>query len=127
MKSRRIFYGLSTALLALAMGGSAGMKLTRAEPLVQGMEHLGFPSYMMTILGVWYAGAAVAILVPGVPRIKEWAYAGITFALSGAVFSHLTMGDPVAQWAPLLVLLPLTAVSYWLRPADRRLHLPHAE
>lgn len=122
MKSRRIFYWISTALLALAMAGSATMKLTRAEPLVQGMEHLGFPSYMMTILGVWYAGAAIALLIPAMPRIKEWAYAGITFALTGAVFSHLAMGDPVAQWAPLPVLLLLTAASYVLRPDDRRLH-----
>lgn len=121
MNKRIIGYWLTTGLLSLALFGSAFGKLTQQEPMVQSMEHLGHPLYLLTLLGIWYGAGAIALLMPGTARIKEWAYAGITFAFTGALASHIAAGDPIAQSAPVFVLLALTGLSYWLRPADRRL------
>ena len=85
------------------------------------MKKLGYPLYFPRILGAWKLLAAVALLAPGFPRVKEWAYAGITFAMTGAFISHIAAGDPVATWFPPLVVLALALGSYALRPADRRL------
>jgi len=74
-----------------------------------------------TLLGVWKLLGAAAIAAPGLPRLKEWAYAGVLFDLSGAAFSHASSGDPAAKVAVPLVLLGLAAVSWAFRPASRRL------
>jgi len=121
MTAKTIAYWATTGLLSLALFGSGLGKLTQQEPLVQSMEHLGFPLYLMTILGVWYVGAAIALMAPGLARVKEWAYAGIVFAMTGAFASHLFAGDGVAMAAPTLVLTALAIGSYWLRPATRQL------
>ena len=75
----------------------------------------------MSILGTWKLLGAAAIVVPGLPRLKEWAYAGILLELSGAALSHAAAGDPAGKVAVPLVLLVLAAVSWALRPASRRL------
>lgn len=121
MNARTIGYWASTGLVAVAMLGGGFGKLTQAEPLVESMNHLGYPLYLMTILGTWYALAAVALLAPGLGRLKEWTYAGIVFAMTGAFASHVLAGDPVGQSAPTLVLTGLAVASYVLRPASRRL------
>lgn len=63
----------------------------------------------------------VAVLVPGIPLVKEWAYAGFFFVMSGAIVSHIAVGDPVSQIFPPLLLLVLTVVSWYLRPENRKL------
>ena len=88
---------------------------------VEIMERIGYPNYVGRILGAWYVGAAVALVVPGVPRVKEWAYAGVIFAMTGAFASHIFSGDAIADFAPSLVLILLTVASYSLRPVNRRL------
>lgn len=121
MTAKNIAYWATTGLLSVAMLGSGVGKLTQQEPLVQSMEHLGFPLYMMTILGVWYVLAPVALLAPRLGRLKEWAYAGVVFAMTGAFAAHILAGDGVAMAAPTLVLTALAVASYLLRPASRQL------
>lgn len=115
--SRTIVYWVSTALLALALLGSLSY-LTGSEQVVQGFAKAGYPQHLRIVLGVAKPVAAVVLLLPGLPVLKEWAYAGVTFALVMATISAYSVGDP---WYLPLVLLALLVVSYFTRPADRRL------
>ena len=112
-----IFTGLLAAVLLL--GGV--MDVLRAPPVVQTVVALGYPAYLATLLGVWKLLGAAAVVSPGLPRLKEWAYAGVLFELSGAAFSHAASGDPASKVAVPLVLLAIAAASWALRPASRRL------
>ncbi len=97
------------------------MDVLRAPPVVQTIVALGYPAYLASILGVWKLLGAAAIAAPALPRLKEWAYAGVLFDLSGAALSHGLSGDPASKVAVPLVLLAIAAVSWALRPATRRL------
>ena len=92
-----------------------------APPGVYGIKYLGYPVYILTILGIWKILGTVALLVPKFPLLKEWAYAGFFFIMSGAIYSHVAIGDPLAEILPSLLLLVLTVVSWYFRPADRRI------
>jgi hypothetical protein len=81
---------------------------------------LGYPAYLLTILGVWKLLGVVAVLIPKFPLVKEWAYAGFFFAMSGAVFSHLASGDEAKELFGPVLLIILTVVSWYFRPADRK-------
>ena len=119
--SRNTGYWAATGLFCLALGSGGLGHLLRAAPMAEGMAALGYPAYVMTILGVAKLCGVAALLVPGLPLMKEWAYAGFTFNLLGATISHLFAGDPIAEALPPLVLLGIAAASYYLRPASRRL------
>ncbi len=119
MNARSIAYWITTALFVLALGASALGDLVLAPPIVEGITSLGYPLYFVTILGVWKALGALAIAVPGLPRLKEWAYAGFFFHLTGAIASHLAVGDVAI--APPVVLLLLGVASWALRPQSRTL------
>jgi uncharacterized membrane protein YphA (DoxX/SURF4 family) len=84
------------------------------------MEHLGYPTYFLFIIGVWKIPCAIALLAPRFPRLKEWAYAGATFNYTGAVTSHLSVGDGAGKWVGPLVYAGIALASWALRPADRR-------
>ena len=99
------------------------MNLMRAEMQKEAMTALGYPDYLMTILGVAKILGVIALLIPGVPLLKEWAYAGFTFDLLSAAASHAFVGDALAEIIMPLVILAIAAVSYWLRPPTRRLQL----
>ncbi len=124
MKTRSIAYAATTALTALgfAFGGIAD--LMHNPEVVEGMTHLGYPAYLATLLGIWKVLGAAAIVAPGTARLKEFAYAGILFDLTGAAFSHAASGDPAGQVITPLVLLGIAAASYALRPASRSLGAP---
>src|SRR5204862_5828673 len=83
---------------------------------VDSMTHLGYPVYLVTILGVWKILGVVALLIPRFPLLKEWAYAGFFFIMSGAILSHIAVGDTVIEMFPSLLLLILTVVSWYFRP-----------
>ncbi|MNI63572.1 hypothetical protein D3C73_1189540 [compost metagenome] len=85
------------------------------------MAHLGYPLYFLTLLGIWKILGVIAVLIPKFPLLKEWAYAGFFFAMSGAVFSHLAMGDAAKDLFGPVLLLVLTATSWYFRPADRKI------
>jgi len=114
-------FWISTGLLAAVLLLGGAMDVLRAPPVVQTITALVYPAYVATLLGVWKLLGAAAIAAPGLPRLKEWAYAGVLFDLSGAAFSHASSGDPAAKVAVPLVLLGLAAVSWAFRPASRRL------
>ena len=121
MKKQLIGYWLATALFCLAMTAGGMMNLMRAEMQKEAMAALGYPDYLMTILGVAKMLGVMALLIPGVPLLKEWAYAGFTFDLLGAASSHAFVGDPPAEMLVPLVILAIAIASYCLRPSTRRL------
>ena len=120
-KGRAIGYWVTTSILALEflMGGLTS--LARLPAAVDGMAHLGYPAYFGLLLGAWKVLGAIAIMAPGTPRLKEWAYAGIAFDLTGAVVSILASGDgPIVAIMPL-VFIPILIASWALRPSSRTL------
>ncbi len=119
MKLRPILYWFSTVLIAGFMTMSAVMSLTHNPQAVEGTKKLGYPPYFMDILGTAYLLGALALLAPGFARLKEWAYAGFTFAFIGAFWTHLAMGEKPQSISPLVALALLVA-SYRLRPDSRR-------
>ena len=119
-KRDKIIYWISTGWLALGMVSTGIVQLIRSEKEVQNFANLGYPGYLLTILGIWKILAVVAVLVPKFPLLKEWAYAGFFFAMSGAILSHIGAGNPVGQIFPPLLLLVLTVISWYFRPADRK-------
>ena len=124
MKKRdKIIYWISTIWLASGMLASGLQQIFHAKAFVDMLDHLGYPLYFLYILGVWKILGVVAILVPHFKQVKEWAYAGFFLAMSGAVFSHIALGDPIVEVVPSLVLLTLTLVSWYFRPADRKMVL----
>jgi uncharacterized membrane protein YphA (DoxX/SURF4 family) len=121
MNSRTIGYWTTTGLLGFAFVAGGIMDLTHAPELVATLGQLGYPSYLATLLGTWKLLGAGAIVVPRLPRLKEWAYAGVAFDLTGAIFSHLSVGDPASKVVAPLVLLGLAVASWSLRPESRTL------
>lgn len=120
-KRNTIIYWIATAWLALGMLSTGVVQLIKMEEEVAMMKHLGYPLYFLTILGAWKILGVVAVLVPKFPLLKEWTYAGFFFAMSGAVFSHLACGDGAKELFGPVLLLVLTAVSWYFRPADRKI------
>lgn len=120
-KRNKIIYWIATVWLALGMVSTGAVQLLKVKEEVDNMIHLGYPIYFLTILGVWKMLGVIAVLVPKFPILKEWAYAGFFFAMSGATISRLVMGDPVSKVFPSVLLLILTMVSWYYRPADRKL------
>jgi hypothetical protein len=116
---RRIIYWGSTALVCLGLFGSLSY-LTGSEQVVAGFAKAGYPQYLRIILGIAKPIAAIVILLPGFPLLKEWAYAGVTFALVMATISSF-VSEGGMKWILPLVLLALLAVSYLTRPPNRRL------
>lgn len=121
MNARIIAYWTATVLIALALLSGGIASVARAEPNVRGMAELGYPAYLLTVLGVWKLLGAAALLAPRLPLVKEWAYAGIAFDLSGAAFSHAAIGHPAPKVAVPLVLLAIAGCSWALRLESRRL------
>jgi hypothetical protein len=117
--ARKIVYWGATALVSLALLGSLSY-LTGSEQVVAGFTKAGYPQYLRIILGVAKPVAAIVLLLPGFALLKEWAYAGVTFALTMAFISTYLSGDGAKAWILPLVLLALVAVSYVTRPASRR-------
>ena len=119
-KRNKIIYWIATGWLALGMVSTGIVQLIKMKEEAEMMDHLGYPLYFLTILGIWKLLGVVAILVPKFPVVKEWAYAGFFFAMSGALFSHAAVGDEaIAYFGPSLLIV-LTAVSWYFRPADRK-------
>jgi uncharacterized membrane protein YphA (DoxX/SURF4 family) len=122
MKTRLIAYWVTTALTAFAFLAGGASDLARPAELMKGMAELGYPDYVVTILGVWKVLGAIAVLAPGLSRLKEWAYAGMFFDLSGAAASHAAVGDPVAKIVTPLIILGIVIASWALRPESRKLN-----
>lgn len=121
MKKRdKIIYWISTLWLALGMTSTGIVQLIQMDEEVAKMSQLGYPLYFLTIIGVWKLLGVVAVLAPKFPLVKEWAYAGFFFTMSGALFSHFASGDPAIEYFGPGLLLTLTVVSWYFRPEDRK-------
>jgi len=127
-RAGKIIYWIATLWLASGMLASGILQLLKvkaegalAPPGVYGITQLGYPVYLLTILGVWKSLGVTAILIPGFPLLKEWAYAGFFFVVSGAIFSHIASGHSAIEIFPSLLLLVLTVVSWYFRPASRKI------
>ena len=90
-------------------------------------NRLGYPIYFLTILSIWKILGVVAVLIPRFPLLKEWAYAGFFFAMSGAVFSHLASGSGAMDYFGPVLLIVLTVTSWYFRPDDRKVVSAHQE
>jgi uncharacterized membrane protein YphA (DoxX/SURF4 family) len=119
----KIIYWASTLWLALGMLSTAAVQVFHVHAKVDFITHLNYPVYFLTILGIWKILGVAAVLIPKFPLLKEWAYAGFFFVMSGAILSHLSAGDQVNEIFPSLLLLTLTVISWYFRPADRRILL----
>lgn len=120
-KRNKIIYWISTAWLALGMLSTGAVQVFKFQPESEYIARLGYPDYFLTILGSWKILGTIAVLLPKFTLVKEWAYAGFFFMMSGAVLSHIAAGSPVNDMFPSLLLLALTLISYFFRPAARKL------
>lgn len=120
-RTRRIAFWATTLIIVFELVAGSVWNLVPIEWVEIQLEHLGYPHFFAYLLGVWQVGAAVAIIAPGFPLIKEWAYAGAFLLWSGGVVSHLAVGDGVQSWSAPLMFAILAVASWMLRPADRRL------
>ncbi len=125
-KLKTTVYWLSTGLLGLDFLVGGAFQIARSPQAVEGFAHLGYPAYFVTLLGVWKILGALVLLVPGFPRLKEWAYAGIFFDVTAAVVSVIAVGDGIALALLPFAFVVLTLVSWALRPASRTLVQPLA-
>jgi uncharacterized membrane protein YphA (DoxX/SURF4 family) len=119
-KTNKIIYWIATLWLALGMLSTGIVQILKLKEEADMMAHLGYPLYFLTILGVWKILGVIAILIPKFPLLKEWAYAGFFFAMSGAIFSHFASGDGAKEYFGPTLLLVLTIISWYYRPADRK-------
>lgn len=124
MKTKIIAYWATTAIVVFAMVSGAAAEVAQRPETVAGMVLLGYLVYFVTIIGIWKLLGGIALLAPGFPRLKEWAYAGIFFNMTGAVASHAVVGDYGVYAFHLIVTLllaALTVTSWALRPQSRTL------
>ena len=126
-KRNKIIYWIATIWLSLGMISTGTVQLLKLKGdgpgSLDSMTHLGYPPYFVTILGISKILGVVALLVPKFLLLKEWAYAGFFFMMSGAIFTHIAAGNSISEIFPSLLLLILTVVSWYFRPADRKLIL----
>ncbi|WDO14555.1 DoxX family protein [Flavobacterium sp. WW92] len=118
-KRNKIVYWISTLWLALGMVSTGIVQILHVKEEADMMAHLGYPLYFLTLLAVWKFLGVITILIPKFTLLKEWAYAGFFFAMTGAIYSHIASGDAVKELFPPLLLLVLTMVSWYFRPANR--------
>ena len=123
IKRNKIIYWIATIWLALGMLSTAVVQLIQMDGEIKNFTGLGYPTYLLTLIGFWKIAGVIALLIPKAPLLKEWAYAGFFFIMSGAVVSHLASNDPASEMFGPLLLLILTIISWYFRPADRKIIL----
>jgi hypothetical protein len=125
-KSHKIVYWIATLWLALGMLSTGIVQFIQYEPEVTRMQALGYEAYLLPLLGVCKVLALTAIFIPRYPLIKEWAYAGLFFMMMGAIYSHIAHGDPIQDIGGPSLLLVLTVVSWYFRPASKKIEFANA-
>jgi hypothetical protein len=124
-KRNKIVYWVATLWLALGMTSTGIVQLIKMKEEVDMFNRLGYPVYLLTILGIWKMLGVITILLPAGKQVflnllREWAYAGFFFAMSGAVFSHFAVGDGAKEYFGPVLLIVLTVVSWYFRPAEKK-------
>lgn len=121
-KRNTIIYWISTTLVCAGMSGSGIAQLLHVKEMDDLITHVGYPLYFMYIIGVWKILGVIALLIPGFKLLKEWAYAGFFFLMTGALISHLAMGDAgKAIFGPLFQTI-FIITSWYFRPANRKMN-----
>jgi uncharacterized membrane protein len=122
-KRNKIIYWTLTAFLSFAMLASGIQQMFQIGGYNGIVTSLGYPLYLLSIIGVWKILGVITILIPKFPLLKEWAYAGFFFAMSGAFISHIVVGQSFIEALPSLILLTVAVLSWYFRPADRKINL----
>ena len=122
-KRIKIIYWIATIWLAVAMLASGLQQIFHTKSFVDIIVPLGYPIYFLTILGIWKILGVVSLLIPKFPLLKEWTYGGFFFAMSGAMFSHIASGNSLTEIFPSLTLLIMIVLSWYFRPADKKIML----
>jgi len=124
-KRNKIIYWIATVWLSLGMLSTGAVQLFQLKGdgpgSLNSMTHLGYPAYFVTLLGIAKILGVIALLISKFPLLKEWAYAGFFFMMSGAIFTHIAAGNSISEILPPLLLLILTVISWYFRPADRKI------
>lgn len=119
-KRNKIIYWIATLWLSLGMFSSGLLQFLQGKDQVDFITNLGYPAYFLKLIGVWKILGVIAVLIPRYPLLKEWAYAGFFFTMSGAIYSHIANGDQAQEFFGPTLLLVLTVLSWYFRPADRK-------
>ena len=120
-KRKLIWYWIITVILSFCIFSGGLAQAMQVKGVIQGFKPLGYPTYFISIIGVWKVLGIIAILIPKFKLLKEWAYAGIFFVMTGAVISHIASNDVSVQIIAPVLLAVFTVVSWYLRPADRKI------
>lgn len=125
-KRNKIIYWIATIWLSFGMLAGGIAQLVKVQATVDGVVHLGYPAYFLTIIGIWKILGVVALLVPKFTLVKEWAYAGFFFLMTGAIFSHIVSGDEAKELFGPGLFVVLIITSWYFRPANRKIALTNA-
>ncbi|MGN6181632.1 MAG: DoxX family protein [Mucilaginibacter sp.] len=120
-KRKQIWYWIITVILSFCIFTGGLFQALQVKGVVQGFKPLGYPTYFISIIGIWKMLGIIAILAPKFKLLKEWAYAGIFFTMTGAVISHIASSNISVQIIAPVVLAVFTVLSWYLRPADRKI------
>ena len=120
-KRKLIWYWIITVLLSLCIFSGGLFQALQLPDVIKGFKPLGYPTYFISLIGIWKMLGIIAILIPGFKLLKEWAYAGIFFTMTGAVISHIASNDIHAQIIAPFVLAVFTVLSWYLRPVSRKI------
>jgi len=122
-KRKLIWYWIITAILSFCIFSGGLAQALQVNGVVRGFKPLGYPTYFISLIGIWKMLGIIAILIPKFKLPKEWAYAGIFFTMTGAVISHIASNDVSVQIIAPIVLAVFTILSWYLRPADRKISI----
>lgn len=120
-KRNKIIYWIVTIFLSVGMLAGGTQQLFQIGGYNEIVTSLGYPLYLLSILGAWKILGVTVLLLPKFLLLKEWAYAGFFFAMSGAAISHLVVGQAFIEALPSLILLTVTVLSWYFRPAERKI------
>jgi DoxX-like family len=120
-KRKLIWYWIITGLLSLFMFSGGLFQALLVKDVLTGFKPLGYPTYFIALIGIWKMLGIIAILVPKFKLLKEWAYAGLFFTMTGAVISHIASNDIKSQIIAPIVFTIFIVLSWYLRPADRKI------
>src|ERR1700676_3837366 len=120
-KRKLIWYWIITAILSFCIFSGGLAQALQLKQTIQGFKPLGYPTYFISLIGIWKMLGIIAILIPKFKLLKEWAYAGIFFTMTGAVISHIASNDIHPQIIAPAVFAVFTVLSWYLRPADRKI------
>ncbi len=121
-KRNKIIYWVATIWLALGMTSTAVVQIIQMDEVMESTSvKLGYPAYFLIIIGVWKILGVITILLPKFPLLKEWAYAGFLFLITGAIISHIAVADGLKEFFGPVLLLVLIIISWYFRPVNRKL------